>query len=164
MITRTILLFLTLVALLRPGTLTAQQEEPTRFSHSLWHWSIQYLGITYHPDGGNTPEVYPLKLEKKAYLVLDVGVAANLDYSFSDHIFVRLTSSIYKECAFVTAGCLHTGPRLQYTWGNNSINIGIGPIFSFRQDWHRFAEYQDDEFYGTPGLQRMAVQALPDSD
>jgi hypothetical protein len=139
-----------LVALLAlwPGSLLAQSDEAMTGPLSPWHFTIQYLGLTYHPDGGNTPEVYPLKLEKKAYLVLDVGLAASLDYSFSDNIFVRFTSSIYKDCAFVTAGCLHVGPRLQHSWGDNRVNIGIGPIFSFRQDWHRFAEYQDDEFYG----------------
>jgi hypothetical protein len=26
--------------------------------------------------------------------------------------------------------------------------MGIGPILSFREDWHRFEQYKDDEFYG----------------
>jgi hypothetical protein len=113
-----------------------------------WYLSIQYLGLTYHPGGGNTPEVYPLKLDKKAYLVLDVGVAVNFDYRVSNYFFLRYTMALYKDCAFVTAAGLHIGPRFQYSWGKNRINAGIGPIFSFRQDWHRFKEYQDDEFYG----------------
>lgn len=141
---------LTLVCLLLslPWCAAGQQSIARPEGHNHWQWSLQYLGLTYHPDGGNTPEVYPLKLDKKAYLVLDVGIAANLDYRFSDHAFFRFTGSLYKDCAFVAAGCLHLGPRLEFFLGRNSFNAGIGPIFSFRRDWHRFEQYVDDEFYG----------------
>lgn len=89
-----------------------------------------------------------MKLDRKAYLVIDVGGAVNLDYRLSNSFFFRLTSALYKDCAFVTAGCVHAGPRIQFPWTGNCFNIGIGPILSFRQDWHRFKEYQNDEFYG----------------
>jgi hypothetical protein len=141
------ILFLLLV--LWPSCIFAQSAEPAYENIPAWHLSIQYLGLTYHPGGGNTPEVYPMKLDEKAYLVLDVGVAANLDYRLSNYFFLRFTSALYKDCAFVTAGCVHAGPRFQFSWGENSVNIGIGPILSFRQDWHRFAQYKDDEFYGS---------------
>ncbi len=133
---------------LHPGSALPQAVGTVSVHSSHWQWSIQYLGLTYHPDGGNTPQIYPLKLDKKAYLVLDVGAAANLDCRLGRHSFFRFTASLYKDCAFVTAGCLHLGPRLQYGWGRSRFNAGIGPILSFRQDWHRFAEYVDDEFYG----------------
>ena len=125
----------------------AQVDSIAAADHSRWQLSLQFLGLTYHPDGGNTPEIYPLKLDQKAFLVLDVGAAANLDYYLNNRIFFRFTSSLYKDCAFVTAGCVHMGPRLQFTWGKHRMNGGIGPILSFRRDWHRFEEYQDDEFY-----------------
>ena len=128
--------------------LAAQTADSETGRIPVWHMSFQYLGLTYHPDGGTTPEVYPLKFDRKAYLVLDVGVAANIDHRFNDYSFLRFTASLYQDCAFVTAGCFHVGPRIQYSWGDNGINIGIGPILSFRQDWHRFKEYVDDEFYG----------------
>jgi hypothetical protein len=115
---------------------------------SPWHLSVQYLGLTLHPEGGSTPEEYPLKLDKKAYLVLSVGAAANADYRLNDRFFFRVTSSLYRDCAFVTAGCLHAGPRIQGHWRGNGFNVGIGPIFSFRRDWHRFKGYVDDDFYG----------------
>jgi hypothetical protein len=139
---------LVVALLLCPVPGFAQTIEPAAERMSDWYLSVQYLGLTYHPDGGTTPEVYPLKLDKKAYLVLDVGVAANLDYRLSDYAFFRFTTSLYKDCAFVTAGAFHMGPRLQFSWGDNRINAGIGPILSFRRDWHQFAEYRDDEFYG----------------
>lgn len=136
------------ILILLPACLSAQTADPVPTPIPTWHLSLQYLGLTYHPDGGTTPEVYPLKLDEKAFLVLSVGVAANLDYRLADYSFFRLTASLYKDCAFVTAGGIHAGPRLQYSWGDNAINVGIGPILSFRKDWHQFAEYVDDEFYG----------------
>lgn len=137
-----------LLLICHAATLLSQPKQDISPARPRWQWSIQYLGLTYHPDGGNTPEIYPLKLDNKAFLVLDVGAAANLDYGLGRHSFFRFTAALYKDCAFVTAGCLHLGPRLQTGWGRNRFNIGIGPIFSFRRDWHRFAEYKDDEFYG----------------
>lgn len=119
---------------------------PQRVSH--WYLSVQYLGITYHPDGGTTPEVYPLKLDKKAYVVFNVGLAANLDYSLNKYFFLRFTTTLYKDCAFVTAGGFHLGPRVQFSLKKNRINLGVGPILSFRKDWHQFKEYQGDDFYG----------------
>jgi hypothetical protein len=113
-----------------------------------WHYSVQYLGLTYHPDGGTTPEVYPLKFDRKAYLVLSIGAAGDVDYSLGKLFFLRLKSTVYKDCAFLWAGALHFSPHAQYTFGNNRINLGIGPIFSFRQDWHRFKQFVDDDFYG----------------
>jgi hypothetical protein len=121
---------------------------PEGGTNSPWNISIQYLGLTYHPDGGETPEVYPLKFDRQAYLVLDIGAIGKLDYRLGKYFFARFTSGLYLDCALLMAGCVHTGPRIQYSLGNNSINIGIGPIFSFRQDWHRFEQFEDDDFYG----------------
>lgn len=130
------------------GRAAAQSSAAVAEGSPHWQWSLQYLGLTFHPEGGNTPEVYPLKLDPKAYLVVSVGIVGNLDYRFGHHAFFRFTSSLYKDCAFLTAGCLHLGPRFEFSAGRNSFNAGIGPIFSFRRDWHRFAQYVDDEFYG----------------
>jgi hypothetical protein len=126
----------------------AQSDDSTSGRISQWYLSFQYLGITFHPDGGTTPEVYPLKLDKKAYFVINVGAAANLDYILGKYFFLRFTTTLYKDCAFVTAGCFHFGPRIQYSWNKSRINMGIGPILSYREDWHQFKEYQTDDFYG----------------
>lgn len=128
---------------------------------SNWFLSVQYLGITYHPGGGTTPEVYPLKLGKKAYLVANVGVASSIDYQFNRFLFMRFTAGFYKDCAFVTAGCLHAGPRFQYAWKKNRFDIGIGPIFSFREDWHQFEEYTTDDFYGDRVSGRWQYRFFP---
>ncbi|MGE5457155.1 MAG: hypothetical protein ACM3RX_02250 [Methanococcaceae archaeon] len=134
--------------ILMPAHIYAQTDDSMSEKISHWYLSFQYLGITFHPNGGTTPEIYPLKLDKKAYLDLEIGVTANLDYTLGKYAFLRFSSSLYKDCAFVTAGCLHMGPRVQYRWKKSGFNLGIGPIFSFREDWHQFPEYQGDDFYG----------------
>jgi hypothetical protein len=142
------ILTLFIMLFLLPPLISAQSADSASGKSSHWYLSFQYLGLTYHPDGGTTPEIYPLKLDKKAYLDVNVGVAANLDYSLNKYFFLRFTTSLYKDCALVTAGCFHAGPRVQYSWKKNRINLGIGPIFSYREDWHQFPEYQKDDFYG----------------
>jgi hypothetical protein len=133
---------------LSPAWASPRADESDNRGESRWIPSVQFLGLTLHPHGGNTPEIYPLKLDKKAYLVLSVGAAANVDYRLNRRFFFRFTSSFYKDCAFVSAGCLHAGPRIQFSLGKNRMNAGMGPIFSFRQDWHRFRQFITDDFYG----------------
>jgi hypothetical protein len=117
---------------LRSSTIHPQAVQSASTDNSPWYLSFQYLGLTWHPGGGGNSEVYPLKCEKKGYLVPEVGVAANLDYRMSDSFFLRFTSALYKDCAFVYAGCVHAGPRVFFFKGRNRLNAGIGPIFSFR--------------------------------
>lgn len=146
--THALLNILVALAAMLPVYNYAQTSNSLTDSCSRWNVSFQYLGITYHPDGGTTPEVYPLKLDEKANFVLNVGVAANLDYNLGKHFFLRFTTSLYKDCAFVTAGCFHLGPRIQFNMKRSRFNLGVGPIFSYREDWHQFPEYTTDDFYG----------------
>jgi hypothetical protein len=142
-----ILIFFLILILLTSNTYSYNNDSTSaKISH--WYLSFQYLGLTFHPSGGTTPEVYPLKLDKNAYFVLNMGVAANIDYSLGKYFFLRFTTALYKDCAFVTAGCFHLGPRIQYSWEKDRINFGIGPILSYREDWHQFKQYKTDEFYG----------------
>ncbi len=133
---------------LRPVSVFSQSTAIDVSSASPWYWSFQYLGVTYHPDGGTTPEVYPLKLDPRAFVVLNVGIAGNLDYTLNHRFFLRATCTLYKDCAFVTAGGIHLGPRVQFSWPRDQMNIGVGPIFCFREDWHQFEVYTTDDFYG----------------
>jgi len=111
--------------------------------------SFQYIGLTFHPEGGNTPEIYPLKFDKKAYFVLEVGGVVNMDYYFSNTMFIRASVAHYRDCAFVPAGYFHLGFRGTFFHrGKHQINGGIGPTLSYREDWHQFPEYQGDTYYG----------------
>lgn len=111
--------------------------------------SLQYIGLTIHLNGGTLPQRYPLKLDSKAYFVVDAGASSSLDYRFHRKFFLRFSAAVYKDCAFVSAGYFHIGPRgLIASWGNNEINGGLGPTLVYRQDWHRFPEFKGDAFYG----------------
>jgi hypothetical protein len=139
---RPLYLFIMMIVFGQIGVFS-QTFGPKDLTNSPWNLSIQYLGLTCHPHGGATPELYPLKFDSHAYLVLDVGAAGKLDYRLGKYFFARLTSALYLDCALLLAGCVHAGPRIQYSTGKNSMNLGIGPIFSFRQDWHRFKQFRD---------------------
>jgi len=113
-----------------------------------FYLSLQFVGFTFHPTGGNTPEIYPLKLDKKAYFVLEVGLALNLDYYLNDNLFIRTSVAHYRDCAFVPAGYFHVGIRgTILKKGKHQIIGGIGPTLLYREDWHQFSEYKGDEFY-----------------
>jgi len=154
---------LLLAFLIQPFLVYSQTPDDLSGNIPRWYLSVQYLGITYHPDGGTTPEVYPLKLDDKAFVVLNVGFTGNIDFILNKTFFLRFTTSLYKDCAFVTADCVHAGPRVQYSWKRNCVNLGIGPIFSFREDWHQFKEYITDDFYGDRVSGKWQYRFFPNS-
>ena len=114
-----------------------------------FYLSAQYLGLTFHPGGGNAPEIYPLKLDEQAFWVMEVGAALNLDYYFAERFFLRASAARYRDCAYVPAGYFHLGIRgVIFSSGKHQVNGGMGPALLYRQDWHQFSEYQGDPFYG----------------
>ena len=139
-------LFTALLSLRAPGQTTENSPSTKWPVQSL---SIQWIGFTYHPGGGDYPEVYPLKIDKQGYGVFELGLALNYDYQFHDGFFLRSALAYYKDCAFVDAGFVHLGVR-GIIWSNDrhSINAGLGPTFLVREDWHKFREYVWDDFYG----------------
>ena len=115
------------------------------------YFSIQYMGLTFHPGGGAVRMVknYPLKFDEKAYLVLNIGASAAFDVDISKKFFLRASAAAFMDCAYLKSGFLHIGFRWKaLTMGKHSINMGVGPTFAFREDWHRFDEYRDTDFYG----------------
>lgn len=111
--------------------------------------SLQYIGITYHPGGGNAPEIYPRKFDQQAYFVAELGAALSYDRAIHGRFFPRLSLAFYRDCANVDAGYLHLGGRgIILSKGKHQINGGIGPTLVFRKDWHQFDEYPGDDFYG----------------
>ncbi len=126
-------------------TFTAQAQESHDFKVSL-----QYIGFTYHPGGGNTPEIYPLKVDKEANGVFEVGGNINFDYYFHKDFFIRGSVAHYLDCAYVPAGYFHIGVRGNLLKkGKHQINGGMGPTLVYREDWHQFPEYQGDRFFGS---------------
>lgn len=128
------------------------------------YFSIQFMGITFHPGGGAAKMVkdYPLKLDDKAYIVLNLGAVANYDYELSRKFFLRSSAGFYMDCAFLKAGFVHVGLRFKgITLGRHSFNGGVGPVLSVREDWHRFEGYNDKDFYGDRVWNGMQYRLFP---
>jgi hypothetical protein len=127
--------------------LTAQNVVKTKPKH---HFSLQWLGWTYHPEnGGSMPQNYPWKLDAKASVVLNPGIAISYDWAWKKHFFWRAAAGYYGDCALLPAGYLHFGFRWEaLRFGRHSFNGGLGPGFLFRKDWHQFAAYRGDLIYG----------------
>jgi hypothetical protein len=115
------------------------------------YFSVQFMGLTFHPGGGAVRMVknYPLKFDEKAYLVLNVGATVAYDVDLSKKFFLRSSAGFFMDCAYLKSGFLHVGFRWNaLQMGRHTINAGVGPTLMFREDWHRFEEYNDKDFFG----------------
>ena len=113
--------------------------------------TLQWFGWTYHPGGGAVKMVkyYPLKLDPKAYFVINPGIEAKYDYQLSKRFFLRGSGAYYKDCAYVNAFFVHAAIHYRVIkLGRHSFNAGVGPLLSLREDWHQFDTYKDYDFYG----------------
>ena len=114
--------------------------------------SVQWFGITYHPGGGSVfmRDNYPLKLDKEAYFVLNLGAAVSYDRDLSKRFFIRAQVGAFMDCAWQKSAYIHAA--LHFTglkWGKHSINAGLGPMFLVREDWGKFERYRrGDDFFG----------------
>lgn len=120
--------------------------DPSRFGAGL-----KFTGLSYHPDGGEN-EGYPRQLDDKAFWVLLLGGEADLDWRPHRFLYVRASTSFYKDCADLWAGYYHLGFRANYDIGERvGLRIGIGPTYLWRQNWYgRVAGYRRDSFFGEP--------------
>jgi hypothetical protein len=128
------------------------------------YFSVQFMGFTFHPGGGavNMVKNYPLKMDKKAYIVFNVGAVANYDYELSRKFFLRSSAGLYMDCAYQKAGFVHLGIRFKgITLGRHSFNGGVGPVLSVREDWHKFDGYNDKDFYGNRVWNGMQYRFFP---
>lgn len=142
-------------------------NKPQKPSYSLsnnQYFSVQYMGLTFHPGGGAVKMIsnYPLKFDKKAYFVLNIGLAANYDYELNKRFFLRGEASFYMDCAYKKAGYLHAALHVQtINLGKHRFNIGFGPVISVREDWHVFEDYKATDFYGERVWNGMQYRIFP---
>ena len=122
----------------------APWNAPERFGVGL-----KYTGISYHPDGGEH-EGYPRKLDDAAFWVLLVGAQVDADWRPYRYLYLRGSTSLYRDCADVWAGYYHLGFRADYDIGERvGVRVGIGPTYLWRQNWlHRVDGYHKDSFFG----------------
>jgi hypothetical protein len=129
------------------------------------HLSVELMGLTFHPGGGavNMIANYPLKLDKKAYFVVNLGVTVAYDYDINDKWFLRGVAGFVKDCAYKNSAFVHFGFRWKpITMGRHSINGGFGPVFVMREDWHQFEGYNDkSDFYGKRVWNGMQYRLFP---
>jgi hypothetical protein len=154
----TLLFFCTLCTL----TLSAQTY---RYQANDSHLSLQFMGLTFHPGGGavNMVKNYPLSLDKKAFFVVNLGFTLAYDYDLNEKWFIRAVGGYLKDCAYTNSGFIHMGIRWKpLTFGRHSINGGIGPVLSVREDWHQFEGYNDKtDFYGKRVWNGMQYRLFP---
>ena len=148
MITKTHLVILFLACTLG---LNAQDNTQKKVAHQQY-LSIQWFGITFHPGGGSVfmRDNYPLKLDKQAYFVLNVGAAVSYDRDLSKRFFIRTQAGAFMDCAWQKSAYVHVGLHFKpITLGRHSINAGLGPMFLVREDWGKFERYRrGDDFFG----------------
>lgn len=113
---------------------------------------IKYFGLSYHPQKPYNSHLMPLKLDKDASFVINLGASFNFEYFFLKDIFsVKGVQAFYSDCAQQFAGFSHIGFRGQiFKWGNLSLNGGIGPTFIYRKNWYNLDGYDNkfSFFYG----------------
>ncbi len=142
----------------------AAQDVPTFKAKKNQYVGLQWLGWSFHPGGGavNMVKNYPLKLDNKAYMVVNLGFVAKYDREISETVHLRASASYYKDCAFVDAGFIHLAAHwTPIKWGRHSLNIGAGPVFMFREDWHQFDGYRDTDLYGKRVWNGMQYRLFP---
>jgi hypothetical protein len=122
----------------------APLNAPERFGIGL-----KYTGLSYHPDGGEH-EGYPRKLDAAAFWVLLIGTEVDADWRPFRYLYIRGSTSLYRDCADVWAGFYHLGFRANYDLGERvGVRIGIGPTYLWRQNWFgRVDGYSKDSFFG----------------
>ncbi len=131
--------------------LDAQDSTPKQVDRHQY-LSIQWFGITYHPGGGSVFMIdnYPLKLDKNANLVINVGAAVSYDRDLSKRFFIRAQAGAFMDCAWQKSAYVHVGLHFTpLTLGRSSLNVGLGPMFLVREDWGKFERYRrGDDFFG----------------
>lgn len=110
--------------------------------------SLQWIGLAFHPEAGTYPQHYHLKLDKKAYFVLEIGTVIQYNYFFTKRFSLSSSISLYLDCALVPAGSVHLGVSYALIKkGAHRFSVGLGPTLLFREDWHQFPEYSSDTFF-----------------
>lgn len=142
-------LFALIVSLSLPFRALAASDlawtDPARFGVGL-----KYMGLSYHPGGGENEEHYLRSLDSKDYWVVLVGGQVDVDYSVFNFLMVRASTSFYKDCADLWAGFYHLGFRANWDATDRlSLRVGVGPTYLWRQNWfHQVKGYTKDSFFG----------------
>lgn len=150
-----------LIALLAGASLAAAAWEGAPWlAKERFAAGLKFTGLTYHPDGGENEEPYPRSLDSEDFWVLQVGAQADGDYLLHKYLYLRASTSLYRDCADVWAGFFHFGFRANYdTPIGLSFRVGVGPTLIWRENWLGVVKgYKRDSFFGAarPGTFQSA--------
>lgn len=112
--------------------------------------TVKYFGLTIHPFGDPTANLQPLKLDKKARFVANVGVFVGYEKFFYKDLFsAKIIQGVLADCSFGFASVTHLGPRVTLLKSEkHRVYFGIGPTFLVRDSWSRFGdEYASSGFF-----------------
>ena len=138
-----------LLALAPPVRSAAFDPDSPLTSRERFGVGVKYTGISFHPDGGEN-EGYPRKIDDAAFWVLLLGAEVDADWRAHKYLYIRASTSLYRDCADVWAGYYHLGFRANYDIGEKvGVRIGIGPTYLWRQNWYGQVDgYTHDSFFG----------------
>lgn len=127
-----------------------QAQDQVKYKNA---FTIKYFGLSMHLKESPYPEIFPHRLDRKGYLVLNIGGIAGYErFVVRDVLSIRVEQGIYTDCASAFAGFSHIGWRgLIFRKGRHSLNGGIGPTLVYRRDWNEIEGYEDDGYFNRSG-------------
>lgn len=141
---------LRLFALLFVTAAFARAADPAYLDPSRFAANLKYTGLSYHPGGGENEEHYKRSLDDKDFWVVLVGLQADGDYKLNRFLYLRASTSLYRDCSDLWAGFYHFGFRANWDATDRlSLRVGIGPTYLWRQNWYgKVKGYKKDSFFG----------------
>jgi hypothetical protein len=111
--------------------------------------TLRYFGLTVHPGGDQTAQLQPYKIDKHAIIVANFGGFILVDhYIKRDVVAITFMQGCFTDCSAGFGGFTHVGLRFRLIdKGKHRILLGVGPMFYYRRDWNRFAEYHDSGYF-----------------
>lgn len=113
------------------------------------NFNINFIFMTWHPDGDEMAFLQPNRLDEEARFVLNWGaVMAYERFVYRKRFSLKLAQAAYSDCAQLFAGHTHLAFRLQILNGEkHNLRFGFGPTWVYRKSWHRFPGYEPQNRY-----------------
>lgn len=110
---------------------------------------INFLFTTWHIGGDKMAFLQPNKLDKNANIVLIWGAVGHYErFIYKKRFSLKVTSSAYNDCANLFAGHTHLAFRFNFlNSSKHALRFGFGPTIVYRQSWHRFPGYEQQNRY-----------------
>lgn len=112
--------------------------------------SLKFMGLSLHPlGGGGNSDIMPHKLDKNAYLVMNLGVLLSYErFIVKEIVSAKFIQGIYADCAARFAGVSSIGIRaLIFKSGGHRLYGGIGPSVLYRRNWFDLDGYDDTGYF-----------------